>query len=239
MIWELIENNKRRSWTLFIGMAVVLLGAGYTIGYLSLGQDGANAGFAISMSIWAVLSFVSYFFGDAILLSAVGAREITPEIHPKLFNVTEEMAIAAGFGARMPKLYVVDELAPNAFAAGIHQENSSITVTLGLLTRLNRDELQGAVAHEMSHILNRDVLFVTLAGTMLGSIQLLSDAFLRGFLNSGPGNSRFRSKTSAKGGALFAILALFVAILAPILIQIFYFSLSRKREYLADACAAR
>ena len=182
MIWQAIEDNKRRSWTLFITMAAVLLAAGYAIGYASLGPRGAGSGLAISGILWIGLSVISYFWGDQILLSAVGAREITPEIHPKLFNVTEEMQIAAGLN-RMPKLYVIDEVAPNAFATGIHTENASITVTLGLLTRLNRDELQGVVAHEMSHILNRDVLFVTLAGNMLGSIQLLSDAFLRGIFS--------------------------------------------------------
>ncbi|MCK4837132.1 MAG: M48 family metallopeptidase, partial [Candidatus Aminicenantes bacterium] len=151
----------------------------------------------------------------------------------------EEMKIASNLPAT-PKIYIIDEQAPNAFATGRKLEKSAIAVTTGLLVRLNRTELQGVIAHEMSHILNRDILFMTFAGIMLGSIVLISEVFLRSLWYSGGSSRRFRSQRSNKSGSgAIALLAIFLAILAPILSRIFYFTISRKREYLADASAAR
>jgi heat shock protein HtpX len=143
----------------------------------------------------------------------------------------------------MPKVYIIADPAPNAFATGRKPETASVAVTAGLLARLNRDELQGVIAHEISHILNRDILFVTLAGVMLGSIVLLSQVFLRGmFYGSMTGSRRRYSSGGAGGGQaqlVMMIIAIFAAILAPIMAYLLYFALSRRREYLADAGAAR
>jgi len=142
----------------------------------------------------------------------------------------------------MPKVYIINDPAPNAFATGRSPQSASVAVTAGLLARLNRDELQGVVAHEMSHILHRDILFVTLAGIMLGSIVLLSQLFLRATYYGSLGGSR-RRYSSGKGGGQAALvmmaIVLVAAILAPIMAQLLYFALSRRREYLADAGAAR
>ena len=150
------------------------------------------------------------------------------------------MKIAAGLP--MPKVYIINDPAPNAFATGRKPETASVAVTAGLLGRLNRDELQGVIAHEISHILHRDILFVTLAGIMLGSIVLLSQVFLRGMFYSSMGSSR-RYSSGGKGGGqaqlIMLIIAIVVAILAPIMAYLLYYALSRKREYLADAGAAR
>ncbi len=157
-----------------------------------------------------------------------------------LFNVVEEMAIASGLP--MPKVYIINDPAPNAFATGRNPKTASVAVTAGLLGRLNRDELQGVVAHEMSHILHRDILFVTLAGIMLGSVVLLSQVFLRGMMYGGGSRRRFSSGGGKGGGgaaAILLIIAIVVAILAPIMTQLLYFALSRRREYLADAGAVR
>jgi len=162
-------------------------------------------------------------------------------VHPQLFNVVEEMTIAAGLG-KMPRIYIINDRAPNAFATGRNPETASVAVTAGLLGRLNRDELQGVIAHEISHIVHRDILFVTLAGIMLGSIVLISQIFLRTMFFSSMTSSRRRTSAGSGGGQAMLILmviALVCAILAPLFAYLLYFALSRRREYLADAGAAR
>lgn len=224
-----------------MAMGACLLLLGYFIGKAYIPQNGGTAGIIIASLVWLGLALLSYFGGDSILLATSHAQQITPEMHPQLFNIVEEMKIAGSLPA-MPKIYVIDEAAPNAFATGRNPQNCSIAVTTGLLSRLNRDELQGVIAHETSHILNRDILFLTFAGVMLGSIVLISQFFLRGLWFSGASSSRYRSRESQGGGqgaAIFMIVAIVFAILAPILARLFYFAISRRREYLADASAAR
>jgi heat shock protein HtpX len=150
------------------------------------------------------------------------------------------MKIAAGLPF-FPKISIIDDPAPNAFATGIKPEKSAIAVTAGLLSKLNRDELQGVVAHEMSHIINRDVLFMTFAGVMLGSIVMISQVFLRSMFYSSRSSRRYRSSSKGGGQAqlVLIIVAIVFAILAPILARLLYFAISRKREYLADASAVR
>ena len=239
-MWELIRANKRKSVALFVLMGICLLLLGYLAGTVFFPSDGGWLGLIIALLVWGALSAVSFTSADSILLSLSGAREITPEIHPQLFHVVEEMKIAANLPA-MPKVYIIDQQAPNAFATGIRPQKTAIAVTAGLLSRLNRDELQGVVAHEMSHILNRDVLFVTLAGVMLGSIVIISQVFLRSLWFSGGSSRRYRSSKKAGGqlGLPLVALAVLFAILAPILTRLLYFAISRRREYLADATAVR
>jgi heat shock protein HtpX len=223
-------------------MALVLLILGFVIGLGFFGPEGGFFGLIIATAIWLVLALISFSSGDQILLAASKARPITHDDHPQLFNIVEEMKIAAGLPA-MPKVYIISDPAPNAFATGRNPQNASVAVTAGLLGRLNRDELQGVVAHEISHILNRDILYVTLAGIMLGSIVLLSQVFLRGMFYRSMMGSRRRYSSGGKGGGqaqlILLIVAIVAAILAPILAYLFYYALSRKREYLADAGAAR
>lgn len=240
-MWELIRANKRNSIILMTVMAVVLLALGFAIGAgFGGGIDAGWFGLMIATAIWLILTIVSFSGGDQILLLSSRAKPVTHEVHPQLFNVVEEMSISAGLP--MPKVYIINDRAPNAFATGRKPETASIAVTAGLLARLNRDELQGVVAHEMSHILHRDILFVTLAGIMLGTIVLLSQVFLRGMFYSSMG-SRRRYSSGGKGGgqaqAIMLIIAILAAILAPIMAHLLYFALSRRREYLADAGGAR
>ena len=221
-------------------MAVCLLGLGAVIGMAIKGPDGGMLGLMIATGIWVVLTLISFSSGDQILLAASNATAVTHDVHPQLFNVVEEMAIASGLP--MPKVYIINDPAPNAFATGRNPKSASVAVTAGLLARLNRDELQGVVAHEMSHVLHRDILFVTLAGIMLGSVALLSQVFLRGMMYGGGSRRRFSSgggKGNGGGAAILLIIAIVVAILAPIMTQLLYFALSRRREYLADAGAVR
>jgi heat shock protein HtpX len=241
-MWELIRANKRNSIFLMVIMAAVLLLLGFIIGMVfSQSPEGGFFGLMIATVIWLILTMISFSSGDQILLAASHAQPVTHEVHPQLFNVVEEMKIAAGLPA-MPKIYIINDPAPNAFATGRNPQNASVAVTAGLLARLNRDELQGVIAHEISHIDHRDILFVTLAGIMLGSIVLLSQVFLRGMFYSSMG-SRRRYSSGGKGAGqaqiVMLIIAIIAAILAPIMAYLLYFALSRQREYLADAGAAR
>ncbi len=242
-MWELIRANKRNSIFLMVLMAAVLLLLGFIIG-AAFSRGSANGGFIglmIATGIWFILTLISFSSGDQILLAASRAQPVTHDVHPQLFNVVEEMKIAAAL-PKMPKIYIINDPAPNAFATGRSPETASVAVTAGLLARLNRDELQGVVAHEVSHIVNRDILFVTLAGIMLGSIVLLSQVFLRGMFYSSLGGSRRRYSSGGRGGgqaqAIILVIAILAAILAPIMAYLLYFALSRRREYLADAGAA-
>jgi heat shock protein HtpX len=241
-MWELIRANKRNSIILMAIMASVLLLLGLVIGWAIFGPEGALFGLIIAVAIWLILTLISFSSGDQVLLAASKAKPVTHDVHPQLFNIVEEMKIAAGLPA-MPKVYIIDDPAPNAFATGRSPESASIAVTAGLLGRLNRDELQGVVAHEMSHILHRDILFVTLAGIMLGSIVLLSQVFLRGMFYSSMSGSRRRYSSGGQGGGyaqiIMLIVALVVALLAPLMAYLLYFALSQRREYLADAGGAR
>jgi heat shock protein HtpX len=262
-MWELIRANKRNSIILMVLMAVVLLLLGYIIGsvfdpaggFLGLTiapqhqlqspqmiktNHAGLWGIAFAVTLWFILILISFSSGDRILLAASKAQPVTHDVHPQLFNIVEEMKIAAALPA-MPKVYIIPDPAPNAFATGRKPQNASVAVTAGLLGRLNRDELQGVIAHEISHILHRDILFVTLAGIMLGSIVLLSQVFLRSMFYSSMGSRRRYS--SGKGGGqaqiIMLVIAIIAAILAPIMAYLLYFALSRRREYLADAGAAR
>ena len=240
-MWELIRANKRSSIVLMVLMAVVLILLGFVIGMAFFGSEGGFFGLIIATAIWLVLTLISFSSGDQILLAASKAKPVTHDVHPQLFNIVEEMKIAAGLPA-MPKIYIINDPAPNAFATGRSPKSASVAVTAGLLGRLNRDELQGVIAHEISHILHRDILFITLAGIMLGSIVLLSQIFLRGMFYSSMG-SRRRYSSGGKGGGqaqlVMMIVAIVAAILAPIMAYLLYFALSRRREYLADAGGAR
>jgi heat shock protein HtpX len=239
-MWELIKENQRKSWFLFMAMGGCLLALGYTIGVAWVPhQDGGILGMMMAALLWFVLSLISYFSGDSILLSMSGAKEVNRHVHPQLFNVVEEMKIAANLPV-MPRIYIIDSPAPNAFATGRNPEKSAIAVTAGLLSMLNRDELQGVIAHEMSHVINRDVLYMTFAGVLLGSIVILSESFWRSqYYSASSRRYRSSSRDNSQAQVVMMVVAIVFAILAPILARLFYFSLSRRREYLADASAVR
>ncbi len=214
----------------------ILIAVGYGIGVYFF--ESPFAGIAIASGLWIIMTLVGYFQGDSILLATAGAKKIEKKDHPRLFNVVEEMTIASGL-AKMPDVYIVDDPALNAFATGRDPNHAAVAITSGLLQQLNRDELQGVIAHEMAHIRNRDVLLMSLAAVLLGSIVILSYYFSRMLFFSGGGGSR-RSNDSGGGGggAIIAIIGLVFIILAPIFAQLIYFAISRKREYLADASSA-
>ena len=236
-MFELIRANKIKSGILIVALSALLVVLGYVVG--EAWGYGGLAGVLIAAVIAIVLSGVAYFAGGDIMLAMSRARRIEHADHPQLSNVVEEMSLASGLP--MPKIYIIDDTALNAFATGRSPETASVAITKGLLMRLNRDELQGVMAHEMGHVLNRDILFMTLAGILLGAIVLIADFFRRSLWYGGLGGRRRRSSRGRDGGAqaVMAIVAIVLSILAPILARILYLACSRRREYLADATAAR
>ncbi|MGE0480382.1 MAG: M48 family metallopeptidase [Phycisphaerae bacterium] len=233
-MFEAIRANERRSLVLITLMGGVLLLLGGVIGAVFDPVAGTFFGIAIAVAVWLVLWATAAWGGDQILLATAGAKELQSADHPRLWNIVEEMTIAAGL-PKMPRVFLVDEPTPNAFAVGRRPETAAVAVTSGLLKRLNRDELQGVIAHEIAHLRNRDVRFMTLAAVMMGAIVLLSELFLRGLIRGG-------GRRGGKGGGaavlVLLLVALVVAILAPIAAQLLYFACSRRREYLADASGA-
>lgn len=232
-MYDAIAVNRRNTFLLIAVMTAVLMLIGYAFGlYFGLGEGGLVVAALVAL-LWIG---ISYFHGDSILLAASRAREIQKADHPQLFNVVEELTIAAGLP--MPKIYIIEDSAPNAFATGRDPQNASVAITRGLLEKLNREELQGVMAHELSHIQNRDILYATLIGAIAGAIILISDVFLRSLrLSSGRGSKSSRGKGSG-GAALIVLMGMILAILAPVIARLLQLAVSRQREYLADASAA-
>ena len=235
-MWEHIRSNRIRSAILVAGMGVLLLLVGYFLGLHFFGSG--EGGLVIALAVWAVMNLVAYFQGDNILLALSRAKKISHDDHPRLYNVVEEMKIASGLG-KMPDIYIIDDPALNAFATGRNPERATVAITSGLLQKLNRDELQGVIGHELAHIKNRDVLLMAMCSILLGSIVILAWYASRFMLFGAMGGSR-RSSSSGGGQAqlIIFILAIVLLILAPILAQLIYFAISRKREYLADSSSA-
>lgn len=237
-MWEAIAENKRRSTVLIVTMGLVLGGLAAGIGYVFGGtEEAAGIGALVGLAVWGVMLLVNLAGGESVLLSSANAREVSHEDAPQLYNIVEEMRIAAALPA-MPKVYIIDTDVPNAFAVGLKPERACVAATTGLLGRLNRDELQGVLAHEIGHIKNRDTLFMTLAGVTLGAIVLLADVGMRTMLYGG-GNRRRNNNKDGGLGVVMLVAALVMAILAPLAARLLYFACSRQREYLADASAAR
>jgi heat shock protein HtpX len=236
-MWKQIRSNQTRSAILVVLMGALLLLIGYFLGLYFF--DSGIGGLFFALVLWVIMSLVAYFQGDSILLAMSRARKISHDDHPRLYNIAEEMKIASGLEA-MPSIYIIDDPAMNAFATGRDPKKASVTVTSGLLQKLNRDELQGVVGHEMAHIKNRDVLLMAICSVLLGTIVLLAWYASRFMIFGGMARTR-RSSSSGGGGLggiIIVVVALVLIILAPIMAQLIYLSISRKREYLADASSA-
>ncbi len=232
-----IARNRRRSW-LLVAVVVVVLGLlGGAIGYATgFGWGGV----VMALVVASVMSVGSFFAGDSLVMATSGAREVDrakPADRDQQFvNVAEEMRLAGGLPP--PRLWVIEDSAPNAFATGRDPQHASVAVTTGLLDKLDREQLQGVIGHEMSHIGNLDIRFTLLVGVLVGSIALLADWFLR-FTFWGGGRRSDSDRGGGGGGAmaLLFILALVLAVLAPLIGRLVQVAVSRSRESLADATA--
>jgi len=231
-----IAANKRNSFLLTLVVVVLFALLGFSIGY-AIGGDVASAlvAMVIALVVAALLSAGSYFSGDSLVLAASSAKEVDSTSAPQLLNVVQEMAIAAN--VPMPKVYVIDDTAPNAFATGRDPQHASVAITTGLLEKLDREELQGVMGHELSHVRNYDIRFALLVGVLVGSIALLADFFLR-FTFWGGGRRSSNDRDNNGGGglqAIFFVVAIVLSILAPIASRLVQLAVNRQREYLADA----
>ncbi len=230
-MYEQISRNKWRSFLLILVVLVLAGGIGYLFGYLF---QAGPVGLVLALGIAAVGSWSSYMYGDRLVLRVSRAQPADREQYPKLHNIVEGLCIAAGMP--VPAIYVIPEEAPNAFATGRNPEHASIAVTDGLLKTLNRVELEGVVAHELSHVKNRDILVGTLTATLVGVVVLLT-GWMRWGLFWGGGRGRCRGGDGG-GNPIILIVALVAMILAPLAAQLIRFGVSRRREYLADADGA-
>lgn len=236
-MWEQIRSNRLRSIVLVAFMGAFLVALGWLLGMAF--ADNGVAGLVVALVVYALLNLVAYFQGDAILLGIARARKIERKDHPRLYNVVEEMKIASGL-EKMPDVYIIDDPALNAFATGRDINHASVAITSGLLEKLNRDELQGVIAHEIGHIKNRDVLLMAMCSVLLGTIVILSYYGSRVMIFGGMSGGNRRSSRSGGGGgaAIIMLVALVFMILAPLFAQLIYLAISRRREYLADASSA-
>ena len=229
---EEIARNKRKTFLLLLLAVLFTALIGYVIGYFFL---SGSAGVVIAVILAIVLSFGSFLYGDKMVLASTRAKKVTPQEEPRLHNIVEGLAIAAGIPK--PTVYVVPEMAPNAFATGRDPEHSSIAVTQGLLDSMNRVELEGVIGHELSHVLDRDILVGTVVATVVGAAVLMSEIFMRSWFWGG-GRGRRDSSGGDTAGAFALILfvvGIVLLIIAPLAGQLIKLSVSRNREYLADA----
>ena len=232
-MYEQIASNRRRTWLLIAG-AVILLGAvGYALGLI---WQSGPAGLVIALVVAIALSIGSYAYGDRVVLASTRARPVTPDEQPRLHNIVEGLSIAAGIPK--PRVYVVPEAAPNAFATGRDPDHASIAVTDGLLKTMSRVELEGVVGHELAHVVDRDILVGTVVATLAGAVILLSEFFTRSWWWGGFRGRRGGDRGGGGAEAIIFAVGIVLLILAPIFAQIIRFSVSRQREYLADAQGA-
>ena len=220
------SKNVWKTWIYMIFFVLLFVIVGFALAFYY--QDVNILYFAVIFSL--IINFFSFWYSDKVALKMAGAREITKNEYPDFWNVAENLSITAGLP--MPKLYIVNDPIPNAFATGRDKNHSAIAATTGLLSMLNKTELEGVVAHEMSHIGNRDILLSTIVVIMVSAISFLSQIFFRTRLFGGG-----RSKEN-EGGGIMLILSFVAIILAPIAATIIQLAISRKREFLADASGA-
>jgi heat shock protein HtpX len=228
-MFDAVERNRRGTWLLFAAFGLVLVALGYVVGRL---LDVGYAGMAIAGLLALVGGWGTYYHSDRLVLAISGAREAPRDRYPYLYNAVEGLAIAAGIPA--PRVYLIDDTAPNAFATGRDPRHAAIAVTTGLLDKLDRLELEGVLAHEIAHIKNYDVRLATAASVLVGMVVLVSDLLQRSMYRS-----RRRGRREGSGASSLVVLAgLALAALAPLCAQLLRLAISRNREYLADAEAA-
>lgn len=221
------DKNVHRTWLLMSLFLVIIIGLGYFISYYY--QSPVILYIAIIFSV--VMNIVSYWYSDKIVLSVSRALEADKNQYHDLYNIVENLSITAGLP--MPKVYIINDPSPNAFATGRNKEHAVVCVTTGVLRILDKNELEGVIAHELSHIGNRDILLSTVVVVLVGFISLLANIFIRGSMFSGG-----RSRERGEAGGIIMIAGIIFTILSPIVATLIQLAISRKREYLADASGA-
>ena len=227
-----IDSNIRKTWLLFTVFLIVIIGLGWVFSYVFENQIILIVAVGFSF----LMSFFSYWYSDKIVLAVSQARPLRKQDNPELYNIIENLCITAGL--LMPRIYVINEQALNAFATGRNPKKAVIAVTRGLLEKLNRSELEGVIAHELSHIGNRDILLSTIVVVLVGSIVMLSDMLLRWTIWGRHGRRRGGHGGDGRVQAIMMLVGLIAAILSPLIAKLMHLAISRKREFLADASGA-
>jgi heat shock protein HtpX len=235
---QLAGSNKRNSVLLVVLFVLFICALGAILGWAIWGDwRAAIPSIAVALTVSLVMALIGYYSGPSAVLALSGAREIQKGDDPQLYNIVEELRLASGLP--MPRVYLMDTPAMNAFATGREPEHAHVAVTRGLRERLSRDELQGVVAHELSHVKNFDIRFMTLMAVLVGTVVLLADIGLRALFFGG---GRGRRRGGGGGGPIMLVVlvvAIILAIIAPIFATLIQLAVSRQREFLADADAAR
>ena len=230
-IYDAVAANRWRTVALITVFTGLLIALGYVVGEV-FAPGGGVAMVPAALGLSGVSATASYFAGDKLVLAQSQARELAPGEEPQLRNVVETLSI--GLGIPPPRIYLIDDTAPNAFATGRDPKHASIAVTRGLIDKLDRTELEGVIAHELSHVGNHDIRVMLLVTVLVGTIALLSDWMFRSFAWGGGRRGRDRGG----GGGIILIIAIVLAILTPIIATLIQLAVSRQREYLADASGA-
>ncbi len=225
--WDHVSSNIFKTWLIMFLFSAFVVGVIYIFargfGYDSSGALGLTG---MALILTGVMNFLSYFFSDKIVLGISGAKPVSLESNRGLYRLVENLGIAAGLPT--PKIYIIDDTAPNAFATGRDPKHAAIAFTTGILQKLNKQELEGVTAHELSHVGNRDTLVMTVVSVLVGTVALLADWYMRSLWFGGRDNDN-------KGNAIFMVLAIVAAILAPLIATMIQLAVSRRREFLADA----
>jgi len=228
-LYNLAEKNVRKTWFLITFFLLFIIGLGWLFSYIL--KSPIILFIAVIISIF--MSISSYWYSDKLVLSIAGAKLIKKSDNPTLYRTVENLCITSGLP--LPKIYIINEKQPNAFATGRNKEHAAVAVTTGLLQKLEKAELEGVIAHELSHIKNKDMLLQTIVVVLVGVIAIASNMFLR---ISFYGGGRRRDSSKGNLGVLLVILGIASAILAPIAANLIKLAVSRKREFLADASGA-
>ncbi len=230
-LYNAISTNKWKTW-LIMSLFIIFISA---IAYVFGQATGSGSGFVVIALIFATISsFFSYFYSDKMILAISGAKEIQKQDNPELFRIVENLAI--GDGVPTPKIYIMNEAAPNAFATGRDPNHAIVCVTTGILQRLNKAELEGVIAHELSHVKNYDTRLMGIVTILVGFVAILANMFMQNLWWGGFGNRDRENRDNT--GAIFLIIGIILAILSPIAATLIQLAISRKREYLADASGA-
>lgn len=225
-LYQQQSKNMRKTWALVLVFALVVIGLGWFLSY----YFGDPSILYIAVMFALFMNVGSYWFSHKIVVSISGAKEAGPE-HREISNMLENLAISQGM--QKPKLYVIADPTPNAFATGRNEKHAVVAVTTGLVSLLEKNELEGVLAHELAHIKNKDMLLSTMVVVLVGFVSLIADMFLRGMIFGGGGGDR-----DNKAGGILMIVGIVLVILSPVIAQLIHFAISRKREFVADATGA-
>lgn len=227
--WDHVSSNIFKTWVIMFFFSFFTVGVVYIFGRgFGFDEVGGLGLVGLALIMTGVMNFVSYFWSDKIVLGISGAKLIEKKDNPELYRLVENLGIAVGLPT--PKIYIIDDSAPNAFATGRDPKHAAIAFTSGILEKLNKQELEGVAAHELSHVGNRDTLVMSVVSVLVGTIATLADWYMRSLWFGGS-----RSSEDSKNNTIFMVLALVMAILAPIIATLIQLAVSRRREYLADA----